>query len=202
VTKVSGDDLLTQTLLSPDTEYALVSQVRHRPEAFRALYHYYFPRVFAYVAYRVSTRQDAEDLTSEIFVKIVDSIERFEWRGEGSFAAWVFRISYTTLTEFYRANERQTTIQLDELPEIASADGQPDETFARKERFVWLQTLIAALSPRRREVLTLRFFGGLRNQDIAALLNLDERTVASHLCRALEDLQHKLQKEGVADEQQ
>ncbi|HET7078316.1 MAG TPA: sigma-70 region 4 domain-containing protein, partial [Chloroflexia bacterium] len=54
--------------------------------------------------------------------------------------------------------------------------------------FADLHRLIATLSPRRREVITLKFFGGLQNREIAAVLGLDERTVASHLCRALEDL--------------
>lgn len=193
---------MTQSSLPPDEEYALIKQLRHRPEAFRALYRHYFPRVFAYVAYRVPTKQDAEDLTSDIFMKIVASLDRFEYRGEGSFAGWVFRIAYNMVTEFYRADQRDDTTLLDALPEIASSDGDllPDEAFVRKEQFAHLQALIGTLSPRRREIVTLRFFGGLRNQDIAALLNLDERTVASHLCRALEDLQHKFQEEVVGDE--
>ncbi|MBC7813740.1 MAG: sigma-70 family RNA polymerase sigma factor [Burkholderiales bacterium] len=193
---------MLHSLLSPDEEYALIVevQVRHGPEAFRALYRHYFPRVFAYVAYRVSTKQDAEDLTSDIFTKVVGSVERFEYRGEGSFAAWVFRIAYNTVTEFYRGDGRYDTAVLGTLPEIASADLLPDEAFVRKERFAQLQALISTLAPRRREIVTLRFFGGLRNQDIAVMLNLDERTVASHLCRALDDLQHKFQEEGVVDE--
>jgi RNA polymerase sigma factor (sigma-70 family) len=51
--------------------------------------------------------------------------------------------------------------------------------------------MIAKLSPRRRDIVTLRFFGGLRNQEIAAVLKLDERSVASHLSRALEDLRRQ-----------
>ena len=54
--------------------------------------------------------------------------------------------------------------------------------------------------PRRREIVLLRFASGLRNQEIARVLNLDERTVASHLCRALEDLQQQYQREELADE--
>ncbi len=58
--------------------------------------------------------------------------------------------------------------------------------------------MIETLSPRRQEVITLRFFGELRNQEIAEILSLDERTVASHLCRAIEDLQNKYQQEEIA----
>jgi RNA polymerase sigma factor (sigma-70 family) len=51
--------------------------------------------------------------------------------------------------------------------------------------------MIETLSPRRQEIIRLRFFAGLRNQEIAAVLGLDERTISAHLCRALEDLQAK-----------
>lgn len=186
--------------LSPDEEYALITQLPQKPDAFRVLYRHYFPRVFAYVAYRVSSKQDAEDLTADIFMKVVRSIDRFEYRSAGSFAGWLFRIAYTTVTQFYRVDEQTNTTLLDALPEIASSDLLPDEAFIRKERFARLQAAIHTLTPRRREIITLRFFGGLRNQEIAAVLNLDERTVASHLCRALEDLQREFQEEGIADE--
>ncbi len=63
------------------------------------------------------------------------------------------------------------------------------------------QAALETLTPRRREIILLRFSSGLRNQEIASVLNLDERTVASHLCRALEDLQQQYQQEELADEQ-
>jgi RNA polymerase sigma-70 factor (ECF subfamily) len=67
----------------------------------------------------------------------------------------------------------------------------------RKETFAQLSGMIASLSPRRRDIVTLRFFGGLRNREIAAILNLDERSVASHLSRALDDLRRKYDTEKV-----
>lgn len=186
--------------LSPEVEDALIAQVKENPEALRRLYRSYFPRVFAYVAYRVSSRQDAEDLTSDIFIKVVESIDRFEFRGPGSVAAWVFRIAYNAVTQFYRVGQRWDVTPLDDLPELHSTALLPDEALSQKERFARLHSAISTLAPRRQEIVTLRFFGGLRNQEIAAVLGLDERTVASHLCRALDDLQHKIQEEEVADE--
>ena len=65
----------------------------------------------------------------------------------------------------------------------------------QKEKFKSLQQLISTLSPRRQEIITLKFFGGLRNKEIAQILRLDERTVASHLCRGLEDLHQRYVKQ-------
>lgn len=186
--------------LPPDEERALIRQMSSNPDAFRRLYQHYFPRVYAYVAYRVGTKQEAEDLTATIFMKVIEAIDRFEYRGAGAFATWVFRIAHNEVQQFYRVLYRRETLPLDDLPEIESTEILPDEAFARKEQFARLRQALMALSPRRQEIISLRFFAGLRNNEIAAVLALDERTVASHLCRGLEDLKHNYQEEEVAFE--
>ena len=178
--------------LTADEERRLIEQARCDPEAFRTLYRAYLPRVYGYVAYRVGRRQDAEDLVADVFVKVLEYLDRFEYRGEGSFAAWVFRIASNHVNAFYRRRGRRgEPIPLADLPEIPGDGPRPDEALIRQERFDSLRRMIDTLPPRRQEVITLRFFGGLRNQEIAAMLNLDERTVASHLARALSDLNRR-----------
>jgi RNA polymerase sigma-70 factor (ECF subfamily) len=181
------------TSLDADQERQLLQAALHNPDAFRALYRHYFPRLYAYVAYRVGHAGEAEDLTADIFVKVVERLGTFEYRGVGSFAAWLFRIAHNHVSQFYR--DRAEYLSLDDVPDIAADDLAPDQAIARKERFIHLRTQLTALSPRRREIITLKFFGGLRNQEIAAILGLDERTVASHLCRGIDDLGRKLEAE-------
>ncbi|MEZ4672398.1 MAG: sigma-70 family RNA polymerase sigma factor [Anaerolineae bacterium] len=190
----------TSQPIPPDEERILISQLAQNPNAFRQLYQHYFPRVFAYVAYRVGTKQEAEDLTATTFMKVIEAISRFEYRRDRSFALWIFRIAHNEVQQFYRLRQRRPTVLLDDVPEIASVDFLPDEAFARKEQFVRLQHMLATLTPRRQEIISLRFFAGLRNQEIAAVLALDERTVASHLCRALEDLKQLFESEEAAYE--
>jgi RNA polymerase sigma-70 factor (ECF subfamily) len=181
--------------LSPDEERDLILRLPDQPDGFRRLYRHYSPRVFNYVVYRVGSKQDAEDLTADIFLKVIEAIMRFEYRGVGSFATWVFRIAHNAVQDFYRAHLRYEPVDLDDLPEIQSHELLPEEMFARKEQFAHLRQALITLSPRRQEVITLRFFAGLRNHEIAEVLNLDEHAVASHLCRGLEDLAHKFQAE-------
>src|SRR5512134_1365094 len=162
------------------TERHLIERARHDLEAFRALYRHYFPRVFAYAAYRVETRQEAEDVTAEVFLKMVQGLAAFEYRGEGSLAAWVFRIAHSAVGQYYRG-QRAELVSLDDLPDIRSEDATPEEALVNKERFRRLREHIATLPPRQQEVVTLKFAAGLRNKEIAAALGLDERTVAAHL---------------------
>jgi RNA polymerase sigma-70 factor, ECF subfamily len=179
----------------PPDERALVREAQQHADGFRRLYQQYFPRVYAYVAYRIGQRQDVEDVVSTIFIKVMEHLRRFEDRGAGSFAAWLFRIALNEVHQFYRTQQRHEWVSLDELPEITAPQGSPDDQLQRQERFARLARWLAQLSPRRREIISLRFFAELRNQEIAAVLGLDERTVASHLCRGLEDLQQKYQLE-------
>lgn len=181
--------------LSPDEERTIIKQLAKQPDGFRVLYRHYLPRIFAYVAYRVGSKPEAEDLTADIFLKAVKAISQFDDRGDGAFATWLFRIAYTTVQQHYRTAARRPTLTLDQLPDIQSDGAGPDEMVLRKEQFAQLRSALEILTPRRKEVITLRFFGGLRNQQIAAVLQLDERTVASHLSRGLEDLKRALEEE-------
>jgi RNA polymerase sigma-70 factor (ECF subfamily) len=177
---------------NPERERELLKQARRDPAAFQELYNHYFPRIYAYVSYRVGRVRDSEDIVADTFLTVVDNLNGFEWRGEGSFAAWLFRIARNRVSDFYRRGRgSEETIPLEDLPDLASGVLLPADALAQKEKFACLRRLIGTLSPRRQEVITLRFFGGLRNKEIAALLDLDERTVASHLCRGLRDLHRK-----------
>jgi RNA polymerase sigma-70 factor (ECF subfamily) len=180
---------VVQFHLESEEERSLLQNACGNFEAFQKLYRAYFPRVYAYVAYRVGKALEAEDITSDVFLKVIEKLSEFEWRGEGSFAAWIFRIAHDRVIDFHRQDLWvEAVLSIDELPDLRANELLPAEIILQKEKFVYLQRLIANLSPRRREIITLKFFGGLRNKEIAKVLGLDERTVASHLCRGLEHL--------------
>ncbi|HYN88733.1 MAG TPA: sigma-70 family RNA polymerase sigma factor, partial [Ardenticatenaceae bacterium] len=142
--------------------------------------------------------QDAEDLVADTFLRLIEKGERLEWRDERSFTAWLFRIAHNLVNDYYRrSGQRADNVPLDMLPELSANTLLPDDVLLKQELFARLRLLIGALSPRRQEVITLKFFGGLRNQEIAEILGLDERTVASHLCRGLEDLHRRYIDSGV-----
>lgn len=183
--------------MNAESEQRLVEEARRDSQAFKQLYNAYFPRLYAYVSYRVGRAQDAEDLVAEIFMKVVEEIDAFRWRHDNSFAAWLFRIAHNQVSNYHRTNRRAAEhIPLDGLPQIATRALLPEDMVLRQETFAHLYSLVGALSARRHEVITLKFFGGLSNREIAGILNLDERTVASNLCRALDDLQEQYELAG------
>lgn len=166
-----------------------LAQLTHNPQAFLLIYDYFYPRVFAYVAYRVGRVEDAEDIVAEVFIKVVTHIQLFEYRGAGSFSAWLFRIAYNELQNFYQRNRQPSQeLSINDLPDIQSETLPVEVMVQLKEKFAYLRKLINQLPPRRQEIINLKFFGELRNKEIAEILGLDERTIASHLSRALNDL--------------
>lgn len=89
------------------------------PEEFSRFYDEMFPRLFAYIAYRVGRRQDAEDLVSQTFLKVVEKIETFEYHHPGSLEAWIFTIAQNLIKNHYRKNGRsQSVVSLDEIPDL------------------------------------------------------------------------------------
>ena len=170
----------------------LLEKTRKDREAFQEIYVHYFPRVYAYVSYRVGRFQDTEDLVSQIFLKALERLDQFRWQGEGSFSAWLFRIAHDKVIDFYRSNHRDhLLVPVEELPDLADSSLLPAEQLLRKEKLALLIRLIGSLTIRQQEIITLRFFAGLRNLEISSVLELDERTVASHLCRGVAEL-HRL----------
>lgn len=176
----------------PDkNESEWVEQAKHDSKAFTQLYNHYFPRLYAYVSYRVGRTHECEDIVADTFVKVVEGLPGFEWRHSGAFTAWLFRIARNLLNDHYRQRKRHgadEALTWEELPELEDHALLPDEVILQKEQFAQLYHLIGTLPVRRQEVITLKFFGELRNREIAEVLGLDERTVASHLCRGLQDL--------------
>lgn len=188
--------------MNKEQEKTLIARAHKDPEAFERLYNHYFPRLFAYVSYRVGQVEDTEDLVSESFLKAVEGIKSFQWQHENSFAAWLFRIARNSISNFYRQKERSQTISLEELPDLQASSLLPSDAILQKEIFEGLRQLINTLTPRQQEVITLRFFGGLRNWEIAEVLQIDERTVSAHLCRGLETAHKRYINDSIAAERE
>jgi RNA polymerase sigma-70 factor (ECF subfamily) len=183
-----------------DREQAWVDDAGRDPKAFEHLYNLYFSRVYGYVLHRVSRVQESEDIVAETFFKAMNALcqGEFEWRGKSSFALWLFRIAHNAVVSYYRRTGINIgdMMSLDDAQEIEVDDLSQEGVFLQEEEFAHLNGLLRRLPPRRQEIITLRFYGGLRNWEIAAVLGLDERTVASQLCRGIDTLQGYYQAEA------
>lgn len=179
---------ITSDAVSSAIERALVDR-----SAFAVLYDAFFARVYGYVAALLGSRADAEDVVADTFVRALDALPRFEDRGPGSFSAWLFRIARNRAFTYSARSSRGRTFDLDSASGRApsTVEPSPEAMIEVAEDAELIRRLIRSLSARKQEIVTLRFFGDLRNREIAEVLGIDERTVASHLCRALDELRTK-----------
>ncbi len=186
--------------MNSDQEKEWIAIAQEDPQALKRLYDHYFPRLYAYVSYRIGRIQDTEDLVAETFLKAIAKIDSFEWRHKNSFAAWLFSIARNLISNFSRQEHHWEIVPLDESPDLLASKLVPEDVVLQKEKFQSLRRLISTLSPRQQEIITLRFFGGFRNQEIAEILGIKERAVAAHLCRGLETAHRKYINELVSTE--
>jgi RNA polymerase sigma-70 factor, ECF subfamily len=158
-------------------------------DALEELYLLHFDRIYGYLHLTVGNRHDAEDLTTQTFLKMLESIGRFRFRS-APFSAWLFRIAHNLAMDHFRATRR---IQLEEeVPEPAdrelSAEAAAFESIGRAS----MLDLIEQLSPEQRQVLTLKFVFDFSNADAATVLGKTEGAVKSLQHRALIALQKRL----------
>jgi RNA polymerase sigma-70 factor, ECF subfamily len=159
-------------------------------EALEELYLMHFERIYSYLHLSVGNRHDAEDLTTQTFLRMLEAIGRFRWR-EVPFSAWLFRIAHNLAMDHFRANRRvQTEEKVPEPPdsEESSAEEQAMNSMGR----AGMLELIDDLSPEQRQVLTLKFLYGFANGEVATILGKTEGAVKSLQHRALASLQKQV----------
>jgi RNA polymerase sigma-70 factor, ECF subfamily len=161
-------------------------------DALEELYLLHFDRIYGYLHVSVGNRADAEDLTTQTFLRMLESIGRFRWQS-APFSAWLFRIAHNLAMDHFRASKRWQPQE--EVPEepgstAPSADEEAMRSIGRESLF----ELIESLSPEQREVLTLKFVFDFSNAGAAAVLGKSEGAIKSLQHRALASLQKRLQR--------
>jgi len=159
--------------------------------ALEELYLIHFDRIYSYLHMSVGNRHDAEDLTTQTFLKILESIGKFRWQS-APFSAWLFRIAHNLAMDHFRARRRwQPEEEVPEPPgeEEPSAELQAMHSIGRQS----MLALIEDLSSEQQQVLTLKFVFNFQNADVATILGKTDGAIKSLQHRALVSLQKQIQ---------
>ncbi|HET7567358.1 MAG TPA: sigma-70 family RNA polymerase sigma factor [Gaiellaceae bacterium] len=165
-------------------------------DALEELYLIHFDRIYSYLHVSVGNRHDAEDLTTQTFLKMLEKIGSFKWRS-APFSAWLFRIAHNLAMDHFRARRRwQPEEEVPEPPgeEEPSAELAAMQSLGRES----MGKLIEKLSPEQQQVLTLKFVFNFPNAEVATILGKTEGAIKSLQHRALVSLQKQIAREQAA----
>jgi len=178
---------------SREAERLLVERAKSDPEAFGVLYDRYFSQIYRFVFSRLRDQTAAEDATSEVFMKALRSIPRYQDTGR-PFTAWLYQISVNTINDRYRAS--RPTVDLDEMYDLAAGGpGLEDTALQRAEiREIW--TAVEDLPGPQRTALVLKFQEDLKISDIAAVMGKSEGAVKLLIHRGVTKLRTLLREES------
>jgi RNA polymerase sigma-70 factor, ECF subfamily len=160
-------------------------------QALEELYLIHFDRIYSYLHMSVGNRHDAEDITTQVFLKMLEAIGKFRWQS-APFSAWLFRIAHNLAMDHFRARRRwQPEEDVPEQPgeEEPSAELLAMQSIGRQS----MLELIENLSPEQQQVLTLKFVFNFPNGDVATILGKTEGAIKSLQHRALVSLQKQLE---------
>jgi len=159
------------------------------PEAFGSLFDAYYGPVYRYVASRVGRPSDAEDLAQLVFVKVLESLPRYEQRGV-PFGGWLFRLARNVVIDHVRTRREHVT--LDVIVEKSTDDQGPDELAVLRQEMDSIAHALRRLTPEQREAVELRFFAGLSAKEAAEAMGRQEGTVRGLQFRAIAALRREL----------
>jgi RNA polymerase sigma-70 factor, ECF subfamily len=175
-------------------EHEIITKAQQgREEAISSLYEAHAQPIFDYISYRVESIALAEDLTAEVFLRMVRGLPNYQDKGL-PFRAWLFRIAANLITDHYRqvGHQQREAIPISESHE--SDDPDPFDELAKKEEGMQLRQAIRMLPTEYQDLLVLRFVEELPYAEIAKVMNKSVVALRAMQHRALKALAEQLAK--------
>lgn len=154
-------------------------------EAFRELYDEFVDYIFSFVRSRVSSREDALDITQEVFVDFWNGLKKFQFENDAKLRNFLLKIASRKISRFHRFH--RVTVSLEDIEDVL-----PEKDGVSLVDTIMLEELLGQLSVRYREVIELRYFAGLPFAEIAGALGKSESVVKVRHHRAIQKLQEFL----------
>jgi RNA polymerase sigma-70 factor, ECF subfamily len=183
--------------MSPDlsnrSDIALVDKTKQGDSnAYGELYDRYFDKVFRFIAFRVSTREEAEDLTEISFLKTLEAI--LHGRSKiVNFQGWLFRTAHNLIVDHYRMQKE--LVSLDDIYDLEDGSPRPEGSLLEQLDHLQLARAVAALDPDMQQLIACRFISGLTHAETAEIMGINEGYLRVLQYRALKQLRKLLEKE-------
>jgi len=155
-------------------------------KAFGKIYDIYLNRIYGYIYYHVRDKMAAEDITQQVFIKVWESLGKYEQR-DRKFSSWIYRIAHNHMIDHYRSSQRDNTLKNRIAIEADDPQQEVEDKFTQEE----IMNALSTLTDLQREVIILKFIEGLDNHQIAEILGKTEGSIRITQMRALVALRGK-----------
>jgi len=177
----------------------IVNESKKNPQAFAKIYELFFDKIYGYVYYKIGIVAEAEDISEQVFLKALEGIGSFEWKG-APFSSWLFRIASNLVVDYFRKRNKLSTVPIEEQAYKIADNGRDTEDMINlKLSFEIAQKAICKLSEDQQNVIILKFLNGFSNAEIAGVLGKTEGAVKSIQHRALNSLRKALKGELLSE---
>jgi RNA polymerase sigma-70 factor (ECF subfamily) len=194
----SGPESAAAAPETPDAELVRRAQKGDAP-SFGTLYERYFDKVYSYLSFKLGSPTDAEDVAEQVFLKALESLGSYKWTGV-PFQAWLFRIAHNMMVDTLRRRSRRPSDPIEYAAGLSderrSAD--PDAMLSDKLTREGLLEAVECLTELQKQVISLKFAGGLPNAEVARLMGKSEGAVKALQHAALASLQRHLRRSDAA----
>ena len=186
--RIMGVGELSGFAFEPD----LMTQAKSDPGAFSRLYFSHYDAIFRYCMHRLFDRSTAEDITSEVFLSMVEKFQTFEGNAK-QFRNWLYRIATNAVNEHLRKTTRRSSIMswVRGWSGKVKSNQEPQEDESQRNAAI-IKKAMLTLSPTYQAIVTMRFFENLKLEQIAEVVGSSSGTVRSQLSRALVKLRKEL----------
>lgn len=166
-------------------ELQLIERAKTDDWAFSILYETYFPKIYGYVLKRVGNREEAEDIVSQTFLKMVEKLKSFKSGQGSSFKSWIYTIATNSMLDYFRKLKKHKTEPVEQHLEIASKEFNPQERSIQTEEQKKVFHTISLLPKKYQNLLTLKYYSDLEHEEIAETLGVTINNLGVLLHRAL-----------------
>ncbi len=171
-------------------ELEIVKKAKSDIKSFDDIYRYYLPKILGFCINRIPNKDIAEEITSSVFFDAVKSISKFDTTRGISFGSWLYRVAHNRIVDYFRSSSRRQTVNIEENDPGYNEDFEAN--LQKIENQKKISIVMSQLNKRYQEVLSLRYYSELSNDEIAKVLKTNNVAVLIH--RALKAFQQKFKK--------
>jgi RNA polymerase sigma-70 factor (ECF subfamily) len=152
-------------------ELKWVQFAKEDPRGFEPLYNKYYEQIFRYIYQRMDDKETAHDVTSQVFLKALNNIQKYEYRGV-PFASWLYRIAKSELYQSFRDKKARRTVNVESMHIFEMIEEWEEDTTDENRKL--LLQIISELNEDEVQLVELRFFEKRSFKEIGDILEITE----------------------------